>query len=462
MIYNCYADNGSITLVHSIAGKLRKEKVLFKPSIFFKSKMGEFKSIYGEPLKRKFYSNMWSYQSALYKLKELNDDSYFGDIDPKYQYITNRFLNKKIEIDDEIKAYNYDIEAFRLDTDEFMKPELAKGPVQSITIQEMHTNKYYIFGYKDYEITDIERKDDSGKLLYNIKKEQISYIKCNSEVQLLRKFIKFLKQKDVQVLTGFNILHYDNQYIVNRLKRLGIEDDFVKNAVENRDGVHFGNMQNLDYQILYKKFLMGDISSYSLDFISKKELGFGKLEMEDGFRGTYQKDFKKFIDYNCIDVMLPFLLEKKLQYIRLIFTMSNKFRCLPVDVLHLTKYWDTFLYSYCIQRNIVPEKQKMSYKVPFMGGYVKKPITGLSEWQVLYDIESSYPTNNRKHNISPETLIDYKDLPKELYDITLKFQFSAFKKVYDRYKNTYVTKSKSKSIILPGKPIPDNKFSILY
>jgi DNA polymerase elongation subunit (family B) len=462
MIYNAYQEKDKMTLVHTVDGKLRKESVLFKPSLFFKSKQGEFKTIYGEPLKRKFYSNVWVYYSDLNRLKEQNDNNYFGDIDPKYQYITNRFLNKKITIDDEIKVFNYDIEAFRLNTDEFMKPELGKGPVQSITIQEMHSNKYYIFAYKDYEITDIERKDSNGELMYSIKKEQIIYVQCKTEVQLLKKFVNFLRQKNVQVITGFNILKYDNMYIVNRLKRLGIEEDFVNSAVDKKDGVHFGNMQNLDYQVLYKKFSMGEMSSYSLDNISKTELGFGKLEMADGFRGTYQNDFKKFIDYNCIDVMLPYLLEKKLQYIRLIFTMSNRFRCLPIDVLSVTQYWDTYLYKYCLEQGIVIPRAKRSHKIQYMGGYVKEPIKGLTGWQVLYDIESSYPTNNRKHNISTETLVDYKDFPQELFDLVLSKLFSTFKKVWDINKNKYATKSGKPRILGFGVKPKENQFHVMY
>jgi len=49
-----------------------------------------------------------------------------------------------------------------------------------------------------------------------------------------------------------------------------------------------------------------------------------------------------------------------------------------------------------------------------------------------------------------------------LFEVVNKLLFLSCKKIYDKYKNTYKTKSGSKSIIAPDKPIPDNKFHILY
>jgi len=412
MIYNGYAEDGIITLFHTKDGKMKKEVVKFKPSLYFESDRDErYKSIYGKNLKRREYSDIYSYNSGIFKARS-SKVKYYGDIDPLYQYIINRFNRKVIEIDDKIQIYNYDIEAFSLSTDEFMKPEESKAPVQTITINEVHNGKYYVFGYEDYEVKDLVRENKKGEK-YIIKKEDIIYEKFSSEVKLLKGFIKFLKHKNVQILTGYNILFYDNQYIFNRLKRLGIESDFVDSCKETRDGVEFGRIQSLDYQVLYKKFTQNELPKYKLDYVSEVELGFKKIDFGYGgsFRKAYKGDFQKFIDYNIVDTMLVKLLEEKLKYIRLIFTMCNRFRCLPSDVLSLTKYWDTYLYAYNLERNQIVCGNTPSFKTQYIGGYVKQPVLGLSDWSTLYDIESSYPTNNRRHNISPEMIIDYDKLP---------------------------------------------------
>lgn len=465
MIYNSWMEGDSVTLVHTINGKIKKETVKFRPSLYYPCKKGEehnskYKSIHGKPLSRKIFRDVFTYQASLAKAKKNNDEIY-GDLKPIYQYIINKFLNRDIQMDDTIRAYNYDIEAFRLDTDEFQKPEFANGPVQSITIEEMHTGKYYVLGYKDYEVTDVERIDNNG-IKHIVKAENIKYIKCKTEIQLLRKFVAFLKNKDVQVLTGWNILNYDNQYIINRLRRLGIEEEFVNSAIETREGIHFARIQNLDYYHVLKKIEPGNRPSYKLNDIIYDECGFNKIDMKDGFRKTYINDFKNFIDYNIVDVMAVQKIDDKLQYIKLLFFMCNIFRCLPSDILNVTQYWDTKIFSYALERNLIVNQTKETPKLQYIGGYVKKPITGLADWSTLYDIESSYPTNNRIHNISPEMLVEYDKLPRKIYNMVEDLLFYAVKKVYDKHKNTYKTESGSKSVIMPGKPIPDNKYNVLY
>lgn len=460
MIYNCYEKNNVINLVYTKDGKMFTESSAFTPSLYFPSNDSNvrLKSMFGKPLKRKMYKNITEYTINLYNLKNKKEE-FYGDINPIYQFIINKFLYKKIEVDDHIKIYNYDIEAFFLNTDEFSKPEEAKAPIQTITIQEYHTDKYYIFGYKDFEVKDLEIKDDDGKLIKVVPKERVVYTKFRTEVELLRNFIKFLKVKSVQVITGWNILQYDNLYVYNRLRKLGIEKDFVDECKEYHGGVTFPYMQNLDYMEIDKKLEGEPQPSHSLNYRSKTVNNVSKKEI-DGFRKTYIEDFQKFVEYNIHDVTCVGLMEDTLQFITLMFSMASNFRCLPEDILHVTRYWNSYIFSYALENNIIVNASEDRPKIPYVGGYVYQPKLGLDDWGVMYDIESSYPRAIRAYNISPETIVSYHDLPDDLYNETTNHLFSIMKKVYDENKNIYRTESGSKSTIFGVNTNP-KKYNVL-
>ena len=65
-------------------------------------------------------------------------------------------------------------------------------------------------------------------------------------------------------------------------------------------------LTTLDYLELYKKFTYKAQESYRLDYIAQVELGQKKLDHSefDTFRDFYRGNWKKFVDYNIIDVEL--------------------------------------------------------------------------------------------------------------------------------------------------------------
>lgn len=460
MIYNCYEEGGLLYLVYSKNGKLLKEVANFKPSIFLPSSHEtKYKTIYGDHCRKVTFKGVSDYHAKIWKLRN-DGDIYHGDIQPKYQFLIEKFLNKKITHDKVIKIYNYDIEAFSLKDDRFVKQEVADEPIRSITIQEYHTGKYYVFGTKAWDLQDVEIKNKKGEVKKVVSKDKIVYYQSKSEVHMLRKFIKFLDNKSVQVITGWNIISYDNQYMFNRLRILGIEKKFTDACVENRDGVLFGKMQNLDYQLVYQKMEKDPKPSYTLNYTANDRIDMVKNDMES-FRDQFVNHYQEFIAYNIADTALVGFLEDALQYLKLMFSMSSDFRCLPEDILHVTRYWNTFIYSYALSQNIVVPRMQDRPKIPYVGGYVKKPIPGQDEWGTLYDVQSSYTTNNRRYNISPETLVSFNTLPKELYKLTCDCYMSMMEKTFHKHKYAYKTAKGSKSLITNLKKPPENKSNVL-
>ena len=158
---------------------------------------------------------------------------------------------------------------------------------------------------------------------------------------------------------------------------------------------------------LYKKFTFVNRESYRLDFIAETELGQKKLDHSEfnTFKDFYNGDWKKFVDYNIVDVELVDRMEDKLRLIELVITMAFDAKVNFVDPMGQVKLWDTIIYNYLKKKKIViPQKQMSAKDEKFAGAYVKEPAPGVYDWVVSFDLNSLYPHLIMQYNISPETL----------------------------------------------------------
>ena len=181
-------------------------------------------------------------------------------------------------------------------------------------------------------------------------------------------------------------------------------------------------LTTLDYLELYKKFTYKAQESYRLDYIAQVELGQKKLDHSEfeTFKDFYRGNWKKFVDYNIIDVELVDRLEDKMKLIELALTMAYTAKVNYVDVMYQVRMWDTIIYNYLKKRNIViPPKDRTDKDSKFAGAYVKEPKPGKYDWVVSFDLNSLYPHLIMQYNISPETLVDEKH-PSTTVDRILK------------------------------------------
>jgi DNA polymerase elongation subunit (family B) len=66
----------------------------------------------------------------------------------------------------------------------------------------------------------------------------------------------------------------------------------------------------LDLMVCYRKLSTQEMESYSLEYISRKELGAGKIEHEERFQDFWRNNLDKFIEYNIKDVYLMVKIEE--------------------------------------------------------------------------------------------------------------------------------------------------------
>ena len=318
-----------------------------------------------------------------------------------FQYISDTWRSDISWKMDDILVVTIDIEV--ASENGFPKVEDSIEELLSITIKNHQSKQIVVFGVGDYTNS----------------REDVHYVKCVSEDELLEKFLKFWETHKPDVITGWNSKFYDLPYIVHRIKyrlgekevkRLSVWKTVFKDSVYIQGKEHicynvFG-LEQLDYLDLYRKFTYSAQESYRLDHIAFVELGERKdPNPYDTFREWYTKDFQSFIDYNIQDVEIVDRLEDKMKLIDLILTMAYSAKCNYTDVFSQVRMWDVIIYNYLRDRNIqIPQIVRSDKSDMFSGAYVKEPQVGLHKWVVSFDLNSLYPHLIMNYNISPETI----------------------------------------------------------
>ena len=384
-------------------GQRIQRKFKFSPTLYVVSnQITEYKTLDGRYAKPLRFDTVGQARDFKDKYKDVENFEVHGYDRFLYQYISEEFSN---EVDYDIKTLkitSLDIEVAC--ENGFPNVRECAEQLLAITVQDYQTRKFKVFATRDYHNT---RKD-------------VDFIYCDDEKHLLQCFLAYWQTDFPDVLTGWNVELYDVPYICGRLERLFGEKELkmmspwgmVKSEeieIKGRTNILYNLMgiNVLDYMDLYKKFTYTNQESYRLDHIAFVELGQKKLDHSEyeNFKDFYTKDWQKFIDYNIKDVELVLQLEDKMKLLELAVALAYDAKVNLKDVYYQVRMWDTLIYNFLKERNVVVPPAKRSNKdEKYAGAYVKEPIPGKYEWVVSFDLNSLYPHLIMQYNISPETL----------------------------------------------------------
>ena len=384
-------------------GQRIQRKFKFSPTLYVVSnQITDYKTLDGRYAKPIRFDTVGQARDFKDKYKDVENFEVHGYDRFLYQYISEEFSD---EVDYDIKTLkitSLDIEVAC--ENGFPNVRECAEQLLAITVQDYQTRKLKVFATRDYHNT---RKD-------------VDFIYCDDEKHLLQCFLAYWQTDFPDVLTGWNVELYDIPYICGRLERLFGERELkmmspwgmVKSEeieIKGRTNILYNLMgiNVLDYMDLYKKFTYTNQESYRLDHIAFVELGQKKLDHSEyeNFKDFYTKDWQKFIDYNIKDVELVLQLEEKMKLLELAVALAYDAKVNLKDVYYQVRMWDTLIYNFLGQRNIVVPPAKRSNKdEKYAGAYVKEPIPGKYEWVVSFDLNSLYPHLIMQYNISPETL----------------------------------------------------------
>ena len=386
-------------------GQRIQRRFKFSPTLYvISNKPTNWKTLDGRYAKPIQFDTVGAARDFKDKYKDVEGFEVHGYDRYLYQYISSEFSN---EVDYDIKTLkitSLDIEVAC--ENGFPNVRECAESLLAITVQDFQTRKLKVFATRDYHNS---RKD-------------VDFIYCDSEEHLLRSFLAYWQTDFPDVLTGWNCELYDVPYICGRLERLFGEKEMrqmspwgmVKREemeIKGRTQILYNmfGINVLDYMDLYKKFTYTNQESYRLDHIANVELGQKKLDHSEyeNFKDFYTKDWQKFIDYNIKDVELVTRLEDKMKLIELAIALAYDAKVNLKDVYYQVRMWDTLIYNFLSERNVVvPPAMRSNKDEKYAGAYVKEPIPGKYDWVVSFDLNSLYPHLIMQYNISPETLCE--------------------------------------------------------
>ena len=400
-------------------GKHITHREEWKPTLFVPSKRKtKYKTLEGEsvePIQPGFVRDCREFYK---KYDEVENFKIYGNDRYVYQYISEKYPEDHINFDiKKIRLVTIDIEVAA--ESGFPDVENVAEELLLISLQDYATKKVTTFGSRPFVN----------------KNPNVNYIYCQNESILLSSFLAYWRKNLPEVITGWNSQMYDIPYLAGRINRI-LGEKSMKDLspwglvsqgeiyISGRKNITYdiGGVTQLDYLDLYKRFTYTNQESYRLDYIANYELGEKKLDHNeyDTFREFYTKDWDKFVRYNIKDVQLVDRMEDKLKLIELAITMAFDAKVNFIDIHYQVRMWDTIIYNYLKEKNIViPPKKRTSKSEKYAGAYVKEPKPGKYDWVVSFDLNSLYPHLIMQYNISPETLKDDKH-PTATVDRILK------------------------------------------
>ena len=403
---NIHIRGNEILLRGYEAGEKIQVSVPYKPYLFVTSHDNNtpYRSLKGVPVKKLDFESIRDAREFVTKYKEVENFPIFGSTNYVYTFINDRYKGEIKYDPSKISVVTIDIEVSS--EGGFPNIEQADKPVTAITLSK--NGHMVVLGLFEYEP----------------EQQNVTYMHCNNEKDLLERFIQVWRSKQFNpdIITGWNVEFFDMPYIVNRVRRV-LGDYSVKRLspwelMSSREFEINGKqivleqpvgVTVLDYLGLYRKFSFSQQESYKLDHIAFIELGERKLDFialgYETLDEFYKKDYRNYINYNIRDVELVDRLDAKLKLLEQVFALAYDGKVNFIDTLTTVRMWDMIIHNHLLEKNIVIENPKITEKQrQIEGAYVKDPKPGMYDWVVSFDLNSLYPHLIMQYNISPETL----------------------------------------------------------
>tara|TARA_B100000497_G_C7695689_1_gene424760 strand:- start:2261 stop:4741 length:2481 start_codon:yes stop_codon:yes gene_type:complete len=384
-------------------GKAFQKYEYYKPYLFVDDKDGNYKTVDKKPASKIMFNSISEAREFVSKYKDIQNFNYYGLENFQYLYIYDNYSGDVQYDPSKMSVVSLDIECIA--DQGFPDIQLADKEITAITIRKNKLN--LVFGCGEFVTDDPNTK----------------YFRCKDEKELLYKFVDIWNRPFVKpdIITGWNIEFFDIPYLINRIRNI-CGEDLARNLspwrMINEGKVHYKGKENqnfvlmgistLDYYQLYRKFTFGNQESYKLDYIASVELGEKKIDYSEygSLLELYKNNFQKFIEYNIHDVVLVDRLEEKLKFIEQVMALAYDAKVNFVDTLTTVRPWDVIIHNYLLDRKtVVPKLVIKDNNESLVGGFVKDPKVGMSEWVVSFDLNSLYPHLIMQYNISPEKFV---------------------------------------------------------
>jgi DNA polymerase-2 len=241
-------------------------------------------------------------------------------------------------------------------------------------------------------------------------------IPFGDEADLLRAFVRRLREIDPDVVTGWNVIDFDLAVLARLAQHRGVRLEIGRGPGPLRihgprpaagpsrallpgrvvlDGIH------LVRQALVR------LESYALDAVAHAVLGRGKTiggtDRAAAIVAAFERERERFVQYNLEDARLVLEILERLQLIELTVQRSLLTGMPPDRVSASVASFDFLYLTELHRRRIVAPSLRPADDAgaPTAGGHVLEPRPGLYHSVLVFDFKSLYPSIVRTFQIDP-------------------------------------------------------------
>jgi DNA polymerase I len=246
----------------------------------------------------------------------------------------------------------------------------------------------------------------------------------SSEREMLERFVELVKERDVDILLGYNTDFFDFPYIRERAKQLKLKLNLGRDGseviarkrrfataarVRGRVHVDVFAMVNFLATIGTIRLIHYTLEDVYHHMIGKEKPDFEFTQMVSAWEKGGELG-RRLLEYSMSDAdatlelgleLLPLFVELTRVVGQTLFDVS---RMTPGQLVEWLLIAEAHRRGELIPARPVGEEFEDRLEETYVGAYVMEPVKGLHEELVVYDFRSLYPSIIVTHNIDPSTL----------------------------------------------------------
>ncbi len=391
-----------------------------------KFKFSEEKTELGDFNEERVVKLSFEVQSELNKCRhEIHQkeiDTFEADLKPQTRFVIDHSFLGSINLEGD---YGCSEKIDRVYKNPEIKPAdfKPKLKVVSIDIESGKAGELYCLGMYS---------ENYKKNFFVGKKELKHTISCRDEEDCLEKFKKEFLELDPDIVTGWNVIDFDFDFLKTLFSKhkiafdlgrteeslhIKIESDFFRSSsvkIPGRlvlDGLNFVKDPYIKEAPTMKK---KRFDSFSLEDVSQGMVGRGKLikgkNRHEKIDEYYEKNPQKLVDYNLMDCELAYKILEEADFIGLAVERAQLTGMTLDKIGSSIASFDSLYIRKARKKGYVSPTLHFSKKQErIKGGFVMSPVPGIYQNVLVFDFKSLYPSIIKTFNIDPLSFLEKRE-----------------------------------------------------
>ena len=224
----------------------------------------------------------------------------------------------------------------------------------------------------------------------------------STETAMFEAFSAYIRERDPDILSGWNFLEFDLPYLVRRMNVLGLNAVSLARLEGPTERNTLRGRTVFDLLAAYRKMHATQRESYRLDAVAEAEVGETKVRYTGTISELWKNDPCLLVEYNFKDVELCVAINEKNRIIEFYREIARYVGCPLERTLNSSSVIDVFVLRKASGTYVLPSKG-FAPSEEFEGATVFEPSRGVRENVVVLDLKSLYPMAMMTINASPET-----------------------------------------------------------